>query len=367
MRNVYFILSIISILILLSHPATSKVNTPKTNTPIANQTPKKLAQKELAQKELAQKELAQKELAPINLPLLNQAPPVEKLNQAPPVEKLNQASPVENPDTPKTTPITDPKKDPETAPKKDLKTDPEMDNEFTFDAYPKTSKDIVVAGSMIPHIFHPTEPGAYNEILKLLTDNTENIVHLKFQPIRRAQLDFLQHRSDCYFISDLNLNNSLTINYDLDMPDDKLIFSHVVNQTHIKVYTLAEHPAIKSLSGLAGLVVGADPGTGLGYALKEKLPPSAHILPTESVEKSIDLLKRGRISAIVAYDIDIKAHYRRTKADYRLHAAKGFNIHTSNDCVACWKNKKTQGFVNQFNKQLDTLKNSGKLAALLDE
>jgi ABC-type amino acid transport substrate-binding protein len=238
-------------------------------------------------------------------------------------------------------------------------------DEYTFGTLFEHNQKIIVSGSMIPHIFHPVEPGAYNQLLSLLTQDSPDQINLVFQPIRRAQQDFLLHRSDCYFISDQNMSNTIALNYKHEIKEGDLIFSNVVNQTHIKIYTLSDTPTVKSLDELQHMIIGADPGTGLGYALKEQLPHSAHILPTESVDKSIELLKLGRVSAIVAYDIDINAYYWRTNNLHSLHADKDFNIHTSNDCLACWRNEKTIRFMEKLNMQLDTLKNNGQLDAIL--
>lgn len=228
-----------------------------------------------------------------------------------------------------------------------------------------TFKDISISGGMIPHIFHPTKPGIYNNLLTTMTTRNMDNVHIQFQPIRRAQQDFLRRRSDCYFISDKDVKVTFAQNFTINADPNDFIYSDVINQTHIKVYTRTDKPAIQSLSELTSMVVAADPGTGLGYALRTKLPQSTIITATDSVAKSLELLHLERVEAIVAYDIDVAAYYTRMKMENGIHNDNAFNLHTSNDSITCWKTEKNIKFIKKLNIQLANLRTTGELASTL--
>ena len=219
-----------------------------------------------------------------------------------------------------------------------------------------TNEAILISGSIIPNIFHPTQAGIYNDLINRFIKMHNGPVTIAFEPVRRAQQKFLKNRTDCYFVSD----HSVQITFDLGVDENTFIYSDTINRTNIKIYTQTGKQVITSLQSLENKVVAADAGTGLGFALRKKLPPSTIVIPTENIGKSIELLELSRVDAIVAYDLDIAIfqHLQTQKAE--IQSDKTFNIHTSRDSITCWNTPKAKAFLDTVNSDLNAMKEQNR-------
>ncbi|UTW56092.1 transporter substrate-binding domain-containing protein [Kordiimonas sp. SCSIO 12610] len=217
--------------------------------------------------------------------------------------------------------------------------------------------EIDIAASMVPNIFHPEKRGIYNDLVDLIFEDTPYTVNIDYQPVRRAQQTFLRKRAHCFFVSDKSSQADLGI----ENTGDDFIYSDTLNEAHIRIYTLASNPQISSIKDLEGKTIVADPGTGLGNALRDKIPTSATIVPSKTIENSIELLMLSRADALVAYDLDMNIHQNFNANALKPHTDLTLSLHTSYDSISCWDTPETQAFLNHVNHRFRALKQQGTL------
>ncbi|UTW56093.1 transporter substrate-binding domain-containing protein [Kordiimonas sp. SCSIO 12610] len=239
-----------------------------------------------------------------------------------------------------------------------LNTTPLLASDYFYNAI--TSPKITISGSIIQRVYDPREPGIYNKLIEQLVMDTSYQVDTRFYPLRRAQEVFLKTETDCYFIAD----NMSSILADRKLNEEDFVHSVTLNDSYIRVYTRMDQALIENLSELERAIVAADPGTGLGYALRQSMPKTTSIISTDSIEKSLELLKIGRVNAVVAYDLDMDAYLRASGTTPNIQSSTAFSIAHGHDSLVCWNTEENRSFLEKINNRLETLKSQRTLVTL---
>ncbi|UTW56133.1 transporter substrate-binding domain-containing protein [Kordiimonas sp. SCSIO 12610] len=221
---------------------------------------------------------------------------------------------------------------------------------------PKTPEDtIIIAGTMIPDLFHPVKRGPYNaiydQVIEGISEETGLKITLHTLPVKRARRTFTSQNSDCYFLSTKEYPGPLA-----EAPDaTSLIHSITFHESHMKVFTPDGTPPPANTIGLKGLVVAADQGTGQGDNLLRALPEGVNVEYTTSLEQSIDMLSSDRVDAVVAYDLDMILFEMHNPSHKSLITDDDFILYTSEDSISCWNTAKNRKFLKAVNAHVKTL------------
>lgn len=221
---------------------------------------------------------------------------------------------------------------------------------------------VMIAGTMLPSFFHPTEMGAYNVLFDQIVagldrDKSAPQYQLNFLPVRRAYREFLSKTNDCFFIA--NRRNYLSA--ETQEFDENIITSNTIHVSQKKIYTLKTEPTLENMASLEDLMFAADQGAGTQSILPKLLPKTSELVATESVGQSIQLLESGRVDAIVAYELDMVAYLQMQASEPVIHASVSFNIQESESAIACWDKPNTVRFLNAVNTRIASLKASGEM------
>jgi hypothetical protein len=160
----------------------------------------------------------------------------------------------------------------------------------------QSENSVVIAGTMLPHFFHPTDKGIYNHIYDVIMDELDEPPNLVYLPVRRASRMFNSQVADCFFISNRKRNLKANANRAKNTP--RIIHSDTIHSSDKKVYTLKGQKVYTDLNDLIGKKIVVDGGAGTQVILREVLPQDVRIVPSESVARSIEMLRAGRADAI---------------------------------------------------------------------
>ena len=221
---------------------------------------------------------------------------------------------------------------------------------------------VTVAGGVVPLIFEDGKPAPYNVIFDLLTRNSPDPVVLNMMPSRRAVLTFRAHEADCRFIGSDSINDLEEMGLDVAA----LLFSKPIQAITAKIYTRTDQPIVASVADLAGKTVAADITVNEASALKAGyFGASVTVLPVNSFEQGLVLLQQRRVAAVVGFDVDMRVLRQKADAPLDFHTDDALMLFEENDTFVCWRSEKTQAFIEHVDRQLDQLKESGRLELIL--
>ncbi len=226
---------------------------------------------------------------------------------------------------------------------------------------PVEAEHISFIGGEIPYVFHHEQTGPHNEFYQRVLLQSLASHEIKFLPYRRALRDFSARSADCLFVA-----TDTKEDYPQEaIAKNEIIFSDPINRIDLHAYTRLDEPAIKSMSDLKGkTIAGAH-----SYLAKLKslahMPSNKLVIGTVDFIKAFDLLRRGRVDVVVAYDFD------RVRSE-TIHKSTGYNfdpdfiIESTNEVVACWARLETIGFIETLNAKIKDLRQNKKLKPIFD-
>jgi len=99
----------------------------------------------------------------------------------------------------------------------------------------------------------------------------------------------------------------------------------------------------------------ADVGAGSIDMLYEAVPLNAKIMHSESIKSSIEMLRAGRVDAVIAYELDMEAYLQANDDGNDLQSDPNFVLQTGESVIACWDKPKTKRFLKRINVEISTL------------
>ncbi|UTW56132.1 transporter substrate-binding domain-containing protein [Kordiimonas sp. SCSIO 12610] len=219
-------------------------------------------------------------------------------------------------------------------------------------------EEIKIAGTMLPDFFHPEEKGAYNYFYEMIMKGLTVKTDLIYLPAKRAQKSFADRDTDCFFIASKKPDGANNPN----PGEARVVHSDIIHDSAKKIYTLKGQPVYRSTANITRKKFAADQGAGSDRRLYEAFSKQNTFLRTESIERSIELLRAGRVDAIIAYEIDMVTYLHQHKDVQDIETDDDFGFQTAGSSIACWESPKTTRFLDQVNGKLKTLKTNGMLS-----
>lgn len=191
--------------------------------------------------------------------------------------------------------------------------------------------------------------GVAFELLKLIDQNSLKTIpyQTKGQPLVRAIGDYIQAKTDCFLGADEVVFGQF---YGM-----QIISSQSIKPSAILAFTLPGQDVINSFEGFkkspAGIPFGGDIAAAL---LKQYAVPS---MKGKDFQQLMSLLKRRRISAIVAPDLERYNHPE-------LQFSKNFSVLSYTDRLHCHPSAAAEKFIANFNIGLSNIQKNGQLQQL---
>ncbi|WP_262696075.1 substrate-binding periplasmic protein [Kordiimonas aquimaris] len=228
-------------------------------------------------------------------------------------------------------------------------------------SWPTKAEHISFIGGEIPYVFHQKQTGPHNEFYQHVIQQSMVSHEIKFLPYRRAMRDFSVRRADCLYVA-----TDTKEDYPQEaIAKNEIVFSDPINSINLHAYTRLDESAIKSMSDLKGKVVaGARSHLKKLTSLANVSSNRIHIDTTDHI-KAFDLLDRGRVDVVIAYEFD----HVRSEATHnftRHNFDQDFVIETTNEVVACWTSVDTTGFIKTLNAKIKDLQQNKKLEKMFN-
>lgn len=204
---------------------------------------------------------------------------------------------------------------------------------------------------MLPHFFHPKNQGFYNKIYNRIVKNLPQKPNLLYLPPRRASQMFVRQGVDCIFIASKKRYSDMQ--RFKDMPP--IIYSDTINKSAKRVYSLKGSTLFSDTESLMNKKLLADVGAGSIDMLYEAVPLNAKIMHSESIKSSIEMLRAGRVDAVIAYELDMEAYLQANDDGNDLQSDPNFVLQTGESVIACWDKSKTKRFLKRINVEISTL------------
>lgn len=230
-----------------------------------------------------------------------------------------------------------------------------------IDVIADSEAPISVSGTAISGLFNSKETGLYNHVYRLVTEGYKKPISLQIEPIRRATRTFIDKKSECLFIGSDGPDDYL----DAGISNEQLIVSQGIYPIRIHIYGPKSTSPFGSSITLKNKVIAVDMGVGTIDFISQLmgLAPQ-NVLTAQTLEQGFKMLDLGRISGLVAIDIDVVSLQKKDDQYLGYVVDKSFIIHESYDVFVCHRNERTISFIDHINSKLTQLKKTGILESL---
>jgi|GEM_PF-1800580 len=218
-------------------------------------------------------------------------------------------------------------------------------------AYTKQSEILIAAGEM-PHLMSakPEYSGAYNVLMQQVKKEIKQKFKLFYLPPGRAGQEFEKQHFDCLMPGQMSGMKE----------KNKRIASVSFNYARAYIFNSVKQPAISTFEALHGKVLATRRGFVYGNLEFDK---EINRLEVNHIQQSIDMLKKKRIDAFVAYEPDIISILKNMPEPV-VHRSN-MVLHQQPEKIVCHRSEKTKAFVKAFNRSIKDLTRSGKLKEIL--
>jgi hypothetical protein len=228
-------------------------------------------------------------------------------------------------------------------------------------SWPTKAEHISFIGGEIPYVFHQKQTGPHNEFYQHVIQQSMVSHEIKFLPYRRAMRDFSVRRADCLYVA-----TDTKEDYPQEaIAKNEIVFSDPINSINLHAYTRLDESAIKSMSDLKGKVIAGARSHLKKLTSVAKASPDKVVVDTADHVKAFDLLKRGRVDMVIAYEFD-RARSETARNFSKHNFDQNFIIETTNEVVACWASVDTTGFIKTLNAKIKNLHQTSKLEKMFD-
>lgn len=191
--------------------------------------------------------------------------------------------------------------------------------------------------------------GVAFELLKLVDENSSKTIQyqVKGQPLVRAIGNYVQAKTDCFLGADEIIFGRF---YGME-----IISSQAIKPSAILAFTLPGQAVINSFNDFKPSPVGIPFGGDIAAALLKQHDISS--MKGKDFRQLMTLLKRRRISAIVAPDLERYNHPE-------LNFSKHFAVLNYTDRLHCHPSVEAEKLIAHFNDGLNKIQSNGQLHQL---
>lgn len=228
---------------------------------------------------------------------------------------------------------------------------------------PCAADGIRVFGAELRGLFEADGTGPYHEAFTLLTESFDGNIEMMMAPQRRAENQFGQGNSDCLFAG-----TSVPGYYEkYGLADDQVLVSDAIFSFKMKVYGRKDTPVIENWSYLRDKTIAIDIGVGnVDFVADIMEQPRDLVLPTQSLIQAFQLLNVGRVSALVAVDLDVRYLQAREPGFLGYPVSSEVSVMESEDVIVCRHSTRTEALIEHVNRSARSLHAAHTLEALLN-
>lgn len=207
----------------------------------------------------------------------------------------------------------------------------------------KAQADIKLAVPDITTLLQEDGQGVYQRLFARAMEPLTYSVQQDFYPYKRALMQFRSGEADCIY--------SFTDVLRRELGEGQIIASYPLGSFRYFLFSLADHAAVTSSEGLAGLRLGAVIGHDSYYG--EVLAYPGEVLQVHSDRQAIELLRQGRIDVAVAALPDIQPLLEG------LVYNTEFPLYVGYDRITCYDTPANRVFLDDLSAELRKLKAEG--------
>jgi ABC-type amino acid transport substrate-binding protein len=207
------------------------------------------------------------------------------------------------------------------------------------------------------HLQERDKPGFYKDLAETILKLSGADFTFRIEPLRRALREFDDGRADCIWALDVPLLRKLGVKV-----DDLISSLNVLTSTQ-RVYTLKGKVGTERLEDLHGRIVGVLNGSSI---IPELESVSAVIVPLSSQTTKVEMLYRGRLDAIAAWEPDIYATIAALDFDPDAVVVSPYIMGASDIGFVCHPGPGTRLFLNQADAAIRTLRSTSEFRAIAD-
>lgn len=215
---------------------------------------------------------------------------------------------------------------------------------------------LVMAGAAIPNVFEPGKGGPYNAFYDDVVAKAPVETDLVMLPVKRLARSFFDRQVDCMYMA----TSDTTFYIQNGTPIDQLTASKPFNRLFMRAYSKHGSVPAGDWAALDGRLIAGDEGIHVSTIAQRTLPFAKSMLYTKTVDEAFELLSAGRVDVAIAYSIDARQYFVRSKQP-EFPADKGFSLLTLGEGVACWPSIEASKLVAYLDAELDRLHAKGAL------
>lgn len=217
---------------------------------------------------------------------------------------------------------------------------------------------VTLFGTSIPGMFDAVEPGPYNVIYNRIIAGVRADVVMTMLPIRRATKVFSARGVDCMFLG----APDPSFYVDHGMRQEDIIYSGTIKTVSLKIFGPVGSKPYENASVLHSENFAVDVGIG-------EIKNLVHLIPIEregalfarTLVDGFKLLDQGRVSALVAIDLDVRTLQAKDARYGQYSVSDTYVLRQTNDVFVCRKFPRTERFITDVNKRTIELRGAGLL------
>ncbi len=217
---------------------------------------------------------------------------------------------------------------------------------------------VTLFGTSIPGMFDDVEIGPYNIIYNRIIAGVRADVVMTMLPIRRATKVFSARGVDCMFLGAPNPSFYV----DHGMREEDIIYSDTIKTVFLKIYGPIGSEPYEDASILHAENFAVDVGVGEIKNLVHLIPIQREgALFASTLVDGFRLLDQGRVSALVAIDIDVKTLQAKDARYDKYSVSDSYVLRQTKDVFVCRKFPRTERFIEDVNRRTKELRQAGLL------
>ncbi|NVJ98972.1 MAG: hypothetical protein HWE25_12525 [Alphaproteobacteria bacterium] len=223
---------------------------------------------------------------------------------------------------------------------------------------------ITIAAQEMPGLLEAGKPLPYNQLLDLLLENADQSINVEILPGYRGPRRWLRREYDCIFGGVSGPGHSLPPNTRITEADwYSLHISRPFNTLKVHAFGGPRSEPVHKIEDLAGKQIAVDQVLLFDLRFHTKALGPINIVKVGSASEALNLLLRGRVDQIYAYDNDMALAAGGEMDEFAFDP--DFVLLELEESVMCWPGEGIENLIGHVNSKLKNLSESGALRDML--
>lgn len=224
---------------------------------------------------------------------------------------------------------------------------------------------IKVAAQLMPDLQVPGGNFPYNQLMNLLFDGSPVTANVTIFPGLRGVNSWVRKESQCMF-GNITLPDQGYIPHSVMTEEEFAQIRHAgpFNTIRVHAFGASNAPSTDPI-GIGNALVGIDLVTFADVNLYAPAFRRLRFVKVGSTVEAFNLLRQGRVSMVVAYDVDTALAHKDVPANQRPYFDVSQPILEFEEYLACWPGDSADQLLGHVRAKIKQLKADGTLKRLL--